>query len=97
MSRQLEQKIEERAARTKASVLLAVYGDLPRAISRAGGELTGFNIKYNPMDCLMVLKAVFPAGPQVAFVTSEDLPAVIVKAVREAKNDSLRWRADRYG
>lgn len=96
MSRQLDQKIEDRARRAKESALLALYGGLEDAISHAGGELTGFSVKLRGYDTLMTVRALFPAGAQVAFVGAEDLPAVFVKAMKEGKRDELRWRGDTY-
>lgn len=96
MSRQLEQTIENQGARRLALASAAINGDLARAVQRAGGELVGFSVKLSEVECLLVLRADFPAGRMVAFCASSDLPAALVKAVYEGSRDKLRWRADRY-
>jgi hypothetical protein len=78
------------------ALLKAVDGGLDAAVSRAGGELTGYSVKFGYEDCLMVLKAVFPAGPMVAFVGAGDASGCYLKATREAGSDSLQWRQDKW-
>lgn len=96
MSRQLEQEIEDRARKQKDAAVFALYGGLTGAVAHGGGELYGFSVKMQEGDCLMTLRAIFPAGRQVAFVGSDDLVGVFVKAVREARTDQLRWREDNF-
>ncbi len=96
MSRQLEQRMEDRNSNERKKLLLAVYGGLDSAVSQAGGNLTGLTIKFSGVDCLLVVKARFPAGPVVAFVGADDLAGCFIKATREAGSDALRWRADKY-
>jgi hypothetical protein len=92
----LEQFGEERQAKRNKAIAQAVEFGLLEGVGRAGGELTGLAVKYGGGDCLVVVKAVFPSGPQVAFVGAEDLGGCLIKAAREASRDKLRWRADRY-
>jgi hypothetical protein len=96
MSRQLDAKLEEQQRRRNDNLLLALNGGLEEAVSRAGGTLTGINVKMGEGDVLLILKAVFPAGAQVGFVGGETLPDVILKAVREAGRDQVKWRTDRW-
>jgi hypothetical protein len=96
MSRQLEQTIEERVDRERKAVLEALYGGLSRAVSRSGGELVGLSAKGWDAECLVVLKAVFPAGQMVCFVGSTSFPEALSKALREAQGEKLRWREDVY-
>lgn len=96
MSRQLEQKMEERARREREQALLAIYGGLSDAVERAGGALSGFSAKMSDWDCLLVLRAEFPGGKMVAFVGAADLPNALIKAVREGKRDELRWKPDKW-
>lgn len=96
MSRQLEARIEEASRARQAKVLEAVYGGLYDAVGRAGGELTGLNVKWDGAEVLLVIKAVFPGGPMVGFVGAEDLAGGLVKAAREAVTDSIKWRADKW-
>lgn len=97
MSRQLEAKIEQRAAKLQDAAMLAIYGGLDDAVSYAGGELAGFSVRLGVDECLMTLRAEFPGGRMVSFVGGEGLPEVFVKASREARGDKLKWRADGYG
>jgi hypothetical protein len=96
MTRQLEAKAEERQARRDKAVLSAVCGGLHDAVGYAGGELVGLSVRIGFRDCLIVLKAEFPAGPQVAFVGSESLDGALIKGVREARGGTLSWRPDQY-
>lgn len=97
MSRQLEKKLEERQARERADALFAVYGGLSEAVGRAGGELHGLSFNFRAGDTLMVIKARFPSGRQVAFVGSEDMVGCLIKGVRLGRRDELQWRADQWG
>jgi len=96
VSRAIEQRVEDRAKRERSRVIVSIYGGLESAVERAGGELVGLSIAYRGGDVLMTLRAKFPAGRMVGFVGAADLPAVFVKAVREAGNDGVRWREDNY-
>lgn len=96
MSRQLEASAEAKQERRDKAVLAALAGGLHEAIARAGGELVGFSVKISFADCLLVIKADFPAGRQVSFVGSETVEGALLKAVREGRSDNLRWRDDRY-
>jgi len=96
MSRQLDKKIEDRSRKLKDAAVLALYGGLEDAVGHAGGALTGFSVTVGDYECLMVLKAVFPGGKQVAFVGASGLPEVFVKASREAARDELRWKEDQW-
>jgi len=96
MTRQLDNENEERQARKDSAALSVLNGGLVAAVSRAGGELTGFTAKIDPVETLLVIKAEFPGGPMVAFCGSADLKSALVKAAREAARDNLRWKQDRY-
>lgn len=96
MTRSNEVSVEEKSERRDLAVARAVQGGLDNAVGRAGGALLGFTAKLDGYDCLLVLKAEFPAGRMVAFVGSESLGGAFLKAVREGKSDRLRWRVDRF-
>lgn len=96
MSRQLELAREQREEKRRIGILEAVEGGLEAAVSHAGGQFTGMAVKGGEGDCMLVIKAVMPAGPCVAFVGASDLGSALMKAVREARRDKLRWRADQY-
>jgi hypothetical protein len=74
----------------------ALDGGLAAGVERAGGELLGYSFKVGEYDTLLTLRAVFPAGRMIAFVGGDTALSALVKAVSEAKADSLRWREDRF-
>lgn len=96
MTRQLEQVQEERIARKHGLLIRAIEFGLQGAIGTTGGELTGFSVKLNEWECLMTLRATRDGVPHVAFVVSDCMVDCILKAVRDAGRDKLRWREDKY-
>lgn len=96
MTRTIEVELEERTIRAEKSTLHAVYGGLASAVAHSGGILSGFSMKLNPDDVLMVLRAVFPGGAMIAFVGSETMDGALRKAVREGNADRLTWRPDKW-
>jgi hypothetical protein len=71
-------------------------GGLNSAISRAGGTLLGISVKWSEYDVLITVRALMPAGRVICFVGSETLAGALLKAYREAGQDLLKWRPDRY-
>lgn len=96
MTRQLEQKSEDRQARGRRDLWSACNGGLEQAVANAGGVLTGLSIKIEQMDVLVTVKAILPAGAMIAFVGAETLDHGLRKVVREAQRDQLRWKEDRW-
>jgi hypothetical protein len=96
MTRQLEQEIEEKAAKNRKEVLAAIYGGLDSSLQSEGHELVGFSVRLEAGDCLITLRAHNGKGQMVAFVGAGDLPDALRKAVREAKGGGLNWRPDKY-
>lgn len=96
MSRQLEQSQERKAEKRRVALENALDGGLEAAVAHAGGELSGFSVKSNYDDSLLVVRALFPAGPMVAFVGGFTASQCFIKAAREAGSDGLRWREDRF-
>ena len=96
MTRILEQDAEDKQSRRWERAGKAIARDLVAAVERNGGFLTGFSMKLDEFDVLLVLKAEFPGGPQVAFVGGGSPEGVVLKAVAEAKRDGLRWKPDRW-
>lgn len=97
MSRQLEQANEERSKKFDRALKLAANGGLADAVERAGGELRGFSFKQDPWECLLTVRATFPAGKMVGFIGAPTLGGCLVKCLREAERDAVRWRADKWG
>lgn len=96
VSRQLEQTIEERAARERAALLRNIYGGLEAAVEHVGGELTGISVTYRGDSVLMTVRAQFPAGKRVCFVGSDDLGATFAKCGREVQSGRARWKEDKW-
>ena len=68
------------AQQKRATRLLhALDGRLVAAIAKNGGELVGLTLKFTDWDCLMVLKAEFPGGRQVAFCGGESIVGCALK------------------
>lgn len=96
MTRQLDVQREARQEKQDKQVIVALEYGLAGAIGHAGGTLQGLAFKFGPDDCLLVVKAVVAGKRQVAFVGSGTMIGAILKCVREAKTDNLRWREDRW-
>lgn len=86
----------EKAARRQQRIGRVAESGLVSAVSRAGGQLLGLSVKYANGEVLVTLRAVMPAGRMVCFVGAEDLGGCLLKASRDANNDKLRWRTDKY-
>lgn len=96
MSRQLEQRSEDKAKRFNQLLRKAANGGLAEAVEYAGGELTGLAFKISPWEVLLTIKADFPGGPMVGFVGAGGVGECMVKAMIEAKRDGVRWRPDKW-
>ena len=88
--------IEDRAVAERENALLSIYGGLVQAVVDEGGELTGLSALLEVDECLMTLRARFPAGYMIAFVGAADLAGCFVKAVKDARRGRLAWRLDKY-
>lgn len=97
MSRQLENLQEQRSQQRRNKILEAVEYDLVESVGRAGGVMDGFAFKERGVDCLLVIKAEVSGRRMVAFVGSDNLGSLLIKAVRLAASDKLAWKADEYG
>ena len=96
MTKQVERYQESQSSKLRQAVIEAVFGGLDAAVARAGGELTGFNVKIDSYETLLVIKADFPGGPMVAFCGAGGLAEALAKATKEANGDRLRWRVDKF-
>lgn len=96
MSRQHDQASEDRRHRLRQEAGKAADEGLQGAVERMGGDLLGLSVKWTGYDCLLTLRAEFPAGRMVCFVGSGGLAQCLVKACSEAKIDGLKWRADKF-
>jgi len=96
MSRQLDAKQEQRAAKRRLALERALDYGIPGAIEMSGGTLLGFTVRYDSFDCLIVLKAAFGKDARVCFVGSDTLTNCILKCERDASHDRLKWVQDKY-
>ena len=96
MSRQLEQVIEERAAKEEAALLRNIYGGLRDSVRHVGAEMQGISVSYRGEGVLLTVRADFPAGRMVCFVGADDLGAAFAKSGREVKSGRARWREDKW-
>jgi len=96
MSRQLEQIQEQRTAKRHLELVKTIEYGLLGAVSHSGGILSGFTIKINDGECLLVLKADFGHLHRVAFVSGEDVGTVLIRGMNLARRDALNWKADAY-
>ena len=91
-----QQIIERKAEREREDALLSIYGGLVDSVTQEGGELVGLSMKLEFGECLLTLRARFPAGYMIAFVGAEDIPGCLVKATRDSGKGRLAWRLDKY-
>lgn len=96
MSRQLDQKSEEREEERRKALVRALEFGLVDALENHNILLLGFSFKYDLFNCLMTIKAVVKNVTCVAFVGSDTIINCIVKADREAHQGRLHWRPDKY-
>lgn len=83
-------------ARRNLMLYRALTGGLAASVERGGGLLLGLSLKINGYDCLLTLRAEFPGGRQIAFIGGETPAGCVLKATREAKSETLRWKVDKY-
>ena len=96
MSRQLEQKQEQRETVKRDALIRALEFGLTGALQNQGIELLGFAMKIQPFNCLLTLKADVQGKRSVCFVGSDTVINCFLKADSMASNHSLQWRADQY-
>lgn len=96
MSRQLEQHQEETRKKRNAAIVQAVEYELAAAIERSGAVFAGFSCNYNPGEVLLVIKGDLGGRRQVAFVGAENMGSGLIKAVRLAQSDKLKWKDDKW-
>lgn len=96
MSKKDTEKTETKIARRAEALEECCDHSLAGMVAYAGGTLTGFSIKIGRVDTLLTVRALFPAGHMIAWVGGESIVEVLLKSVRLASADSLRWKADKY-
>lgn len=96
MSRQLDQQHEEKVTKRNLQVTNALDYGVAGSIESMGGELSNYTIYHDAFECMIVLKVKFGNRHRVAFVFSETVTSCILKCVRDAQHDRLKWKADKY-
>lgn len=96
MTRQLELEQEVRQTNRLKAIARAVDYGLVGQLGNAGADLVGFTVRMGVDDCLMTLRVVREGRREVAFVGGESLGSCILKAVRDARDDKLAYREDKY-
>lgn len=96
MTRQLDVKAEERETARRLELVRALEYKLVGALQNQGIELLGLAIRYEEFNSLLTLKAIVDEVRSVAFVGSDTMMNVILKATSQASRGTLKWRADKY-
>lgn len=96
MPTQQQKEEVEVTSRRALALERALDHELPGSIEMGGSILIGLSIKYSVGDVLLTIRAINGKDSVVAFVGSDSLTNCVLKAVRDAQNDRLRWKADRY-
>lgn len=94
MTRQLDKQREAVQVKRDLELVTAVEFELQGSVAHAGGDLTGFSVKFGELDTLVTMRARLPAGAMIAFVGAPTLADALRKAVVAAYHDDLRWRPD---
>lgn len=97
MTSEWEARERAKSDQRRLALLMAVDFKLEEEVQALGGYLTGFSVSIRPQDCLMTLRANFEEKPMVAFVGSDGLGNLFVKATTEAGCNKLTWREDKFG
>lgn len=96
MSRQLEQKSEQKTtAKRELLVKVLDYG-LVGALEATGIELIGFSFTYDAWACLMTIRADRGGRRDVCHVGSDTVINTFIKAYHDARGDRLVWKACKY-
>lgn len=96
MSRQLDQRSEDRANKKATRLVKALDYGLVEGLESHGAELLGLAIKHDAQFCLLTVKAAVAGMKMVAFVGSDTIVNCFLKAERDAYNGELHWKVDKY-
>ena len=96
MSRQLDKKSEDAAAKKAQRLVKALDYGLVEHLDIHGALLTGLAIKHDASFCLLTIKAIVGGMGMVAFVGSDTIVNCVLKADRDAATDELHWKPDKY-
>lgn len=96
MTRQLEQKKEQKEAARRDQIVKVLEYGLAGALENQGIQLVGVAIRYDAWDCLMTIKVEVGNRIEVCFVGSDSMMNCFLKAYSEARNGRLKWRPCKY-
>lgn len=96
MSRQLDLKAEELDTKRRDALMRVLDFELVGILETQGIELLGMSITHDAYSCRLVLRAVIGGEPFVCFVYSGNIADSFLRAASDARNDNLRWGADKY-
>lgn len=96
MSRLLDETAEDRAKAKGRRLVRALEFGIADTLDMQGVMLMGFAFKFDQHSCLMTMKGVIAGKYHVAFVASDTVINVILRAYSDTNNDALHWRPDKY-
>lgn len=96
MDEQMKLLGEKKKVAYQSALVRALEFELEGSVAHAGAILTGFSVKLGDDEVLITLRGHLAGRNQIAFVGGRDLPGTLLKVVREALGDKLRWRDDQY-
>lgn len=96
MTRQLEGKAEEKAAKRAHTLAMVLDGALVDSLESYGVELLGFSIGYNFGACRLVIRVDTGGDRRVGFVYSDTIVGCFLRAYSQVQNDEMVWQVDQY-
>lgn len=96
MSSDWEKRERVRSDKRRLALLIAVEYLVEDGVVALGGQLHGFSVSIRAEDYLMTLRVGFEGKAMVAFVGSDGIGNLFVKAAKDISNNKLVWREDKY-
>jgi len=96
MSRQAEQKREQRETKRRDRLVRALSFNLVDTLQAQGMNLLGLSITYDEAYCSLVLKAECEGKRFVSFLASDGIVNVLILADSMATRNALKWGKDKY-
>ena len=96
MTRQLEQKAEERETRRRNDLVRCLDFGLVGALGNQGWTVRGFAIKYGSVECILSIRVERDGKWFISFVSADSVADCFLRADRLAAGNLLRWKPDKY-
>lgn len=96
MSSDWEKRERVKSEARRLALLIAVEYLVEDGVVALGGRLNGFSVSIRPEDYLMTLRVDFEGEAMIAFVGSDGIGNLFVKAAKDISNKKLVWREDKY-